>query len=279
MGAADQPPITPDKARSAPSRSKPTSSHQRSGPKIKRLLNLGTKPGMAFPDTQDPRWKQLVAEWEQLDLDPHGLYIHFATAQQQRSNFESDLRRSRDESDPSIEILERALAHAEPLIRFLLKERDDDQEPVFADLAQSILTRVPQYLETLKRLDRERRLPAHRPGESWLPGHVRTLALHLHAKRKSWAQIEDWIYRFLCLAGHADVVTTSKIRHILRRVLSGQKPLPLENLCWRQRRAESDSLGVAVAGFSRPPRSRQKGRRRPRRLQGTPRSRTRGSAK
>src|SRR6266851_110265 len=123
MGAADQPPITPDKARSAPSRSKPTSSHQRSGPKIKRLLNLGTKPGMAFPDTQDPRWKQL-------DLDPHGLYIHFATAQQQRSNFESDLRRSRDESDPSIEILERALAHAEPLILFLLKERDDDQEPV-----------------------------------------------------------------------------------------------------------------------------------------------------
>ena len=129
MGAADQPPITPDKARSAPSRSKPTSSHQRSGPKIKRLLNLGTKPGMAFPDTEDPKWKQLVAEWEQLDLDPHGLYIHLATAQQQRSNFENDLRRSRDESDPSIEILERALAHAEPLIRFLLKERDDDQEP------------------------------------------------------------------------------------------------------------------------------------------------------
>jgi hypothetical protein len=68
MGAADQPPISPDQARSAPSRSKPTSSHQRSGPKIKRLLNLGTKPGMAFPDTEDPQWKQLVAEWEQLDL-------------------------------------------------------------------------------------------------------------------------------------------------------------------------------------------------------------------
>jgi hypothetical protein len=101
MGAADQPPISPDQARSAPSRRKPTSSHQRSGPKIKRLLNLGTKPGIAFPDTEDPKWKQLVAEWEQLDLDPHGLYIHLATAQQQRS-IENGLHRSRDESDPRI---------------------------------------------------------------------------------------------------------------------------------------------------------------------------------
>ena len=223
---------------------------------------------MADLDIDASKWKTLIAEWEQLGFDPKGLFHHLGHAKRQRRLFEEQLRCSRYEPDPRIQTLKSALVKAAPLITFVKTEVDDDHDPVFPELTRG-LAELGTYLATLKRLDRERRhLPAHRPGDSWLLGHVLELARHLRVKRTSWRQIATWIHRLFVLAGHADVVSEDKVRHILRQKLRRQpdfgKPLPLNKLPWRQRPAEMDSYSLALAGFRTSPRRRALSKRRKR---------------
>ena|SRR5690349_10954630 len=153
--------------------------------------------------------------------------------------------------------IENAVRDAAPLIQFLKTEKEKvwfgnrDGEPFFGDLGERVEYAVRNYIDTrLSRL-----APRNRPGELWLVKCVNLLAVQLMsgpflvrhpgspARSRRWVRQSEKsticaIEHLLKLAGHGEVVTQEKIRHIIRTI----RPLIHER---RNENDRSDPIGTA----------------------------------
>jgi hypothetical protein len=181
---------------------------------IKRLADRADQFGPRIRE-DDPRLRW----WTNLGINTGALLLDLQGASIERRSYEKQLR-SRTDPDGAAEIRTamRTLKRAAPLIRLLKTEPDDEVggELFFGDLGETIECAVKNYLDR-----RHPKIPAHRPGDPWLRKPVISLARVLHAHRVSRRRSIREIHKLLVLAGHSDVATQHKIRHIIR----GARPL------------------------------------------------------
>jgi hypothetical protein len=167
--------------------------------------------------------------WQRAGVDTMSLMIILQSAVASRRRYEGQLQ-SRLTRGPTqkIRALKKALKDARALIRFFKTEKvlDDDSSPelVFGNLGEQVEHAVQNYIDA--RLPRPAR--RGRPGEPWLVETTVLLAFCLMgpylrdsgrpmAPRQSEKNTIRAIERVLKLAGHGDVVTKEKIRHIIRK--------------------------------------------------------------
>src|SRR5262249_23973694 len=156
---------------------------------------------------QNPHeWQELQNWFTDLGIKPILLGYVVVGSRVGRRLFEQDLEAPHESPKAAVRRLQRALKHAEPLIRLPKTERDQDGFPTFAPQGKPLEAESRRYLEDL-RSARVTRVPAHRPGDPWMKGPVLVLAWHLRACQLKWPEIRTVIHRILTLAGHADRTT------------------------------------------------------------------------
>jgi len=179
--------------------------------KIKRLHSSS----VSFPLSADPgRWEKELEWWRGLGINTVLLQVALSGSGVGRRIYEDQLRARIDRfTVEEIRHAKSALKRAGPLLGLLKTARTEEGELCFDDLGEQVERSVRTYIETLRRPT----LPAHRPGEPWLTKGVLGLARPLRASGRSWRETIRALHRIFTLAGHNDIVTEEKIRHIIRK--------------------------------------------------------------
>ncbi len=186
--------------------------------KIKRLHSRSAPFPLSVEKLikRDPgRWEKELKWWRGLGINTGLLLVALEGSGVGRRIYEDQLQARIDRStDEEIRHARYALKRAEPLIRLLKTELALDGPPdlFFGDLGEEVERSVQTYIET-----RRPTLPAHRPDEPWLRKGVLRLARPLRASGQSWGETFRALHRIFTLAGHDDIVTAEKIRHIIRK--------------------------------------------------------------
>jgi hypothetical protein len=184
---------------------------------IKRLSYRSnpSSPTVEGPIKRDSgSWEKELKWWSGIGIDTVLLRVALDGSGVGRSIYEDQLQARIDRStDEEIRHARYALKRAGPLIRLLKTKWALDGPPdlFFGDLGEEVERSVQTYIET-----RRPALPAHRPDEPWLIKGVLRLARPLRASGQSWRETYRALHRIFTLAGHDDIVTAEKIRHIIR---------------------------------------------------------------
>ena len=220
--------------------------------KIKRLYERWDSREIDKIIQKNEAWADEFAWWRRAGFEADTLRMILEGFRAQRIMYEEQLR-DRVTRASSRRQIENALRDAAPLMQFLKTEkekvwfRSGAGERIFGDLGDEVEYAVRNYIDTrLSRL-----APKNRPTELWLVKCVNLLAVQLMsgpflvrhsgrpARPRRWVRQSEKstiraIERLLKLAGHGEVVTQEKIRHIIRTI----RPLIHE------RRDESDRIGA-----------------------------------
>ncbi len=187
-------------------------------------------------EAQRSAWDREEAWWVSIGLEPRIVHAILIEAGQARSDYESKLHGERDPRHADVpnddpggphpgwqgpekrRYILRLLRDSKPLVEFLKTERDGRGNRFFSDLGDVLEDRLKAYQRRYL-LDRRPRprLPRHRPGEPWLARSVVQLAELFHdIGTQSWSRTVKGIFDALVLAGHGDVVSHEKVKHLLR---------------------------------------------------------------
>ncbi len=174
-------------------------------------------------------WRDEFAWWRRIGVDPAPLIKLLEMASVQRMRYEEQLEESR-KWPRDVRDARKALKDAAPLIAFLKTKTkvDDDGSPelLFGDLGEQVERAMQNYIN-----NRPQVVPRGRPADLWLAQCVTLLAKQLMVgpffgratRPRGWVRQSEKntitvIERLLKLAGHGDVVTREKIRHVIRRI-------------------------------------------------------------
>ena len=188
-------------------------------PEIDQLIQLDSK-----------EWRKELAWWRTIGVDSWMLIFILKHTRIDRSRYEAQLQdrdRVTRESTRKIRRLRKAWKNAAPLIHLLKTEKapSDSDSPglLFGDLGELVDHAVGSYLDEPPPM-----VPRGRPGEPWLARCTFLFARLLMSGpfpeprsrprvRVSEKSTIRAIERVLKLAGHGEVVTKDKIRHVIRR--------------------------------------------------------------
>jgi len=199
--------------------------------KIKRLLDRWDSPDIdQLMQQNSEAWTEELAWWRRVGLETETLLSVLENTYVERRRHEAQLKdRLTRESTRQIRWVQKAWKDAVPLVHFLKTERapdhDGSHELLFGNLGERIEQAVQSYIDA--RLPRP--ILRGRPGDLWLYRCVSFLAIHLMSDhfaesrfgrgvRQSEKSTIRAIERVLKLAGHGEVVTKEKIRHVIRRL-------------------------------------------------------------
>lgn len=182
--------------------------------RIKRLRDQAPTSVQQRKRDDPGAWDAAMNWWRSVGINTDLLVQVLERVLTERRRYESALR-GHAESFGAWEAgrARTALRRAGALIQLLKTERAEDDELVFGDLGERVEQAIEQYAASRE----QSALPAHRPGEPWLKRRVLRLARCLRAREQSWSRSERAIHGLFVLAGHGDVVTLDKIRHIVRQ--------------------------------------------------------------
>ena len=176
-------------------------------------------------------WRDEFAWWKRVGVDAKTLIGILENARSERLRYEEQLQGRETRQHPrNIREAQKALKEAGPLIRFLKTKKalgdDGSPELVFGDLGERVERAIQNYINEPPRAVR-----LGRPGDSWLVRCVMLFASMLmfrpyserRARPRPWVRQSEKstiraIERVLKLAGHGEVVTKEKIRHVIRQV-------------------------------------------------------------
>lgn len=176
---------------------------------MKRLAETFDPHEHLNPMRASEGWTKAIARWEDLGIDPQGMGMFLMGGGFLRVAYEEGLRTAHErEAHKQIASIPRG---AGALVRFLQRER-----ATFGDLGEQLETALHRYRGASAAHEQRLRLPRHRPGEPWLTALVRGLVPHLRTFGLSWSRVVGLIYDGLVVAGHGDVATLEKVRHMVR---------------------------------------------------------------
>jgi hypothetical protein len=226
---------------------------------IKRLLDRwdSREIDQLIQLESDDKWRGELAWWRRAGVDTGMLLNVLEKIRVKRMRYEEQLQERETRERPrNIREVRKAFKAAAPLIRFLKTKKalgdDGSPELFFGDLGEQVERAVQSYID-----DSPGIVPRGRPGDLWLVQCVVVLATQLMSgpfpEHRSGRRIRPprWvrqserntiraIERVLKLAGHGEVVTEEKIRHIIRSIR------PLIRKC----RQENDgSLPIGPAAY------------------------------
>lgn len=199
--------------------------------KIKRLLERWNSQDIdsLIQQNSSEDWREEFAWWRRAGVDAETLLSVLEKIRVERMRYEEELQ-ERDSRARNIREARKALKAAASLIRFLKTKKvlDDDGSPelVFGDLGEQVEHAVQRYIDESPRI-----VARGRPADSWLNKCVILLAVELmsgplserrarprRSVRQSGKSTIRAIERVLKLAGHGEVVTKEKIRHVMRAI-------------------------------------------------------------
>jgi hypothetical protein len=113
---------------------------------------------------------------------------------------------------PEVRRLRKAMTAAAPLLTFMM-----ENECFFGTLPRDVQARLTAYLQTeLGISSAPSEHPRHRVRDPWLKHLVLYIAVEMRQRGVAVKRIIREIVQALSLAGHADLVTLDRVRHIIR---------------------------------------------------------------
>jgi len=199
--------------------------------KIKRLSERWDSRDLheVIQEDSSEDWSEAFAWWQHAGVAAETLLAVLEKIRVERMRYEEELQ-GRDTRARNIREAQKALKEAASLIRFLKTQEslndDGSRELVFGQLGEQIERAVQSYIDNLSRI-----VPRGRPSDLWLGQCVGLLAIELMSGplpkararprgvvRQSEKSTIRAIAHVLNLAGHGELVTREKIRHVIRKI-------------------------------------------------------------